>query len=105
MLPTPRDWATQLEAKRRAKAAARQQARAEAEAATAAAASVAAAEAAEAQRKRERNRREVACLDRQVGEKQRRAVVAKLADTEVQHLAWRVMLYIMHRCWIAAVQP
>lgn len=64
----------------------RQQEAAEAMAAAAVAEAATAAAAAEAAQRLARDQRAVAYLDRQVGQKQRRALAAKLQDMEVCHL-------------------
>lgn len=79
-----RHWNGQLAARKQAAIVTRQQEAAEAAAITAAAAAAAAAENAEAVQRLARNRRAVAYLDRQVSQKQRRALAAKLQDIEVR---------------------
>ena len=78
-----RHWSGQLAVRKQAAAATRQQEAAEAAAAAAAAAVATAAAAAEAAQRLARGRRAIAYLDRQVSQKQRRALAARLQDMEV----------------------
>jgi hypothetical protein len=78
-----RHWSGQLAARKQAVTAARQQEAAETAESAAAAAAAPAAAAAEAAQRLARGRRAVAYLDRQVSQKQRRELAARLQDMEV----------------------